>query len=103
MIKTIRFNIHGDNIIECERFVSLALKEAIVSDGEWSLETPSCPSFNVLVQYRGESYRFAFVLYPGFNKNTKKRWDSDVFSVLHECGRKIMHMDEGIINSQVGL
>lgn len=97
MTKTIRFNVHGDNIIECERFVSLSLRNTEISAGEWDLETLSCPSFNVSFQYRGESYQFKFVLYPGFNKNTKKRWGSDVFSALHQNGSYLDETPDAIL------
>lgn len=76
-----RFNLHGDNIVECERtvsFIRLALAEKTLSfRGPFGI--PVCPSYEFTL--KGEETPFLLTLYPGFG-----RWNHDILDLVRYRG-----------------
>lgn len=81
MIK--HFRIHGDNIVECERFYSLITKSIQIQKAERFFLSPACPSVKVITV---DSDILFFKYFPGFNKNTSDRWTSNIFQILKDNG-----------------
>ena len=75
------FHIHGDNVVECERFLD-QVQKALVSDypkmkGPYG--SPTNPSFEFVTQDRQTKLKTVF--YPGFG-----RWDQDVAQLIRNRG-----------------
>ncbi len=81
MIK--HFKIHGDNIVECERFFTLITKSIQIQKIERFFLSPACPSVKVITIYSDILF---FEYFPGFNKNTSDRWTSNIFQILKDNG-----------------
>jgi len=69
------FNIHGDNIVECERALMLCKKALKIDSFQFNNgSTVFCPSFtskNCLNKY-------SFTFFPGYG-----RWNKDILTLLH--------------------
>lgn len=79
-----RFRIHGDNFVECERFLEYLLKGSNVNRSNVSVSFPSLSSKEISFSQGGNTYRIA--LLSGFNKRRKARWDEDIFDCLKTSG-----------------
>lgn len=91
------YRIHGDNIVECERIVSLILKEipgAIVSK---ELLAPSTINVDLEFDYNDTHFQWHFDLLPGFNKSGRSRWDADILKTLHQNGSFLAETPDTII------
>lgn len=81
MIK--HFRIHGDNIVECERFYKIIKCSIPVKKEERFFLSPACPSIKITTI---NSDTLFFKYFPGFNKNTSDRWTSNIFQLLKDNG-----------------
>lgn len=77
-MKKRQINIHGDNIVECERIFKLILDGFGTSDHEIYFSSLACISSNVEIY----DNLFTFTLYPGFNSGSKKHWDRNIFDCM---------------------
>lgn len=77
------FKIHGDNIVECERLFNLIKSSLDISSINRGFTSPACMTI-VLTTTTFDSLTFDF--YPGFNKNTSDRWNSNIFQLLKKNG-----------------
>ncbi|GBR75708.1 hypothetical protein NO2_0358 [Candidatus Termititenax persephonae] len=88
------YNIHGDNIVECERTLSLIVS---AFGQETSVEFPQgtafCPVFIVHSKKHGD---FKFSFYPGFG-----RWDDDVLAYIKSNGGVLREAPDVIITRVV--
>jgi hypothetical protein len=79
-----KFNLHGDNVVECERIlhlVELALSDSLVSlSGPFG--PPANPSFQLRLAGGREVLHFTF--YPGFG-----RWNDDVLRLIQGGNRNL--------------
>lgn len=78
------YRIHGDNIVECERIARMivdTLKPRMIHS---YLISPS--TITIELVYTGIVIDWKLELLPGFNKNTKKRWNGNIFDALKEAG-----------------
>ncbi|MBN2267646.1 MAG: hypothetical protein JW725_04920 [Candidatus Babeliaceae bacterium] len=75
------FNIHGDNIVECERtfdLIKAALAEQLESIAGPN-GSPVCPEFQFCLRNTNKSLHFTF--FPGFG-----RWNEDILQFVRERG-----------------
>lgn len=78
------FHIHGDNIVECERFLDL-IKLILIKRG-FSLQNSAgsyiCPKYI----FTKDNLSLYFQFLPGFNNSSKKqdrkRWDNNILDVI---------------------
>lgn len=75
--------IHGDNIVECERILNVILFTLPVDNCVRSFASKSCMSVSITTTTHDELY---FELFPGFNKNTSDRWNSNILDLLTQQG-----------------
>lgn len=75
--------IHGDNIVECERILNLIIKGLNIKSKERGFASKACPSIKITTVANDELY---FELFPGFNKNTSDRWNSNILDILKAKG-----------------
>ncbi len=86
------FNLHGDNIVECERTFTLirtALKEN-TRDLRGPFGPAVCPSYELTL--RGEDNPLQFRLYPGFG-----RWNHDILELIRQRGGTLREAADMII------
>ena len=70
-----KLNIHGDNIVECERAFKLCKKALGIKTSSIAKEsTVFCPAYNASTEI--DDYFFTF--FPGYG-----RWNKDILSLLH--------------------
>lgn len=85
------FRIHGDNIVECERTLSLITKALGCDDT--NIIGPSgssiCPSFTINSHDAGV---FHFTFFPGFG-----RWKQDILSIVHRRGGVLREAADALI------
>jgi len=93
----IHFNIHGDNIVEYERTLSLIVQAL---DGEivnvhGPFDSAVCPLFQVEVPDRGLSLTFRY--FPGFS-----RWPEDILALVRQRGGLLREAADAIITRVEG-
>ena len=70
-----KLNIHGDNIVECERAFKLCKKALNITTFSIAKDsTVFCPSYNAST----ETDDYIFTFFPGYG-----RWNKDILSLLH--------------------
>ncbi len=86
------FNIHGDNIVECERTLSLVVHAlgGKVVNGHGPFDSAVCPLFQVEVPDRG--LRMTFRYFPGFS-----RWPEDILVLVRQRGGQLREAADAII------
>lgn len=93
MPKYTSFHIHGDNIVECER--TLSLIENALGDKDYTTEGPFgshvCPSFRLKPRGGGESLEFTF--FPGYG-----RWNSDILQMIRNMGGTLREAADVILS-----
>ena len=80
------FRIHGDNIVECERIADLIIKAINLDEIKTYLISPSTLAIEIKGKYENNLIQWKLELLPGFNKNTKQRWEGNIFDALKEAG-----------------
>ncbi|MBO6204506.1 MAG: hypothetical protein J6O13_13340 [Selenomonas sp.] len=93
------YRIHGDNIIECERIADIVINTLNPADINYALLAPSTPAIKLQAKFEGVAINLELVLLPGFNKNTKKRWEDNIFYSLREAGSYLDETPDAIITS----
>ena len=87
-----KYNIHGDNIVECERTISLI--RLAIADTTLTFEgpfgSPVCPSYKITLQ--GGSDSILCTLYPGFG-----RWNYDILQLVRKRGGTLREAADVII------
>lgn len=92
------YRIHGDNIVECERIANIIIK-TLKSDKIYSkLISPSVVALIIEATYLDNNIKWCLELLPGFNKNTKKRWNGNIFEALKEAGSFFDETPDAIIS-----
>ncbi len=91
------FKIHGDNIIECERILSLILEEISPTIINKKLASPSTITVDLSFSYNKQNYDWYLELLPGFNKSGRSRWQGDIFKPLRENGSFLDETPDAII------
>jgi len=91
------FNIHGDNIVECERTLSLVVHALCgrVVNGHGPFDSAVCPFFQVEVPDRELSITFRY--FPGFS-----RWTEDILSLVRQRGGQLREAADAIITRVEG-
>lgn len=79
-----QFRIHGDNFVECERFLEYMIKGSNVNRCNIAVSYPSLSSKEVSFFQGGNTYHIT--LLSGFNKRGKDRWDENIFDCLKTSG-----------------
>ncbi len=92
------YRIHGDNIIECERIANIIIKTLKPENIYSKLISPSTVALIIKATYLGYEIQWCLELLPGFNKNTKKRWDGNIFDALTEAGSFFDETPDAIIS-----
>lgn len=80
------YRIHGDNIVECERIANIIINTLKPKKIKTSLSSPSAMVIEFKTTYAKTLIEWRLELLPGFNKNKKKRWESNIFEALKEAG-----------------
>ena len=95
MLRT--FRIHGDNIVECERIAKLILEETAPTSVEISLMSPSTIVYNIYFNYLGRNFEWQLELLPGFNKAGRRRWETNIFTILKNNGSFLDETPDAIV------
>lgn len=96
------FKIHGDNIVECERIVSIILSEIHPTQIKKDLLSPSTEILDLSFVYGGTDYTWHIDLLPGFNKSGRSRWEADIFDSLRKNGNFLNETPDAIITEISG-
>lgn len=80
------FRVHGDNIVECERLISLITNTFIVRDKKYSYSSLACVKVSIILEIKSDEVKWNFELFSGFNKNTSDRWTSNILDILTQLG-----------------
>jgi len=92
------YRIHGDNIIECERIAKLIIKTLKTKDVSSYLISPSTITIELKSIFLNNNIHWKIELLPGFNKNTKHRWERNIFEALNEAGSIFDETPDAIIS-----
>lgn len=93
------FRIHGDNIVECERIIKLILHTVKPKYTASSLVSPSTICVRIKGSFSERAIDWSFHLLPGYNKNTKRRWNGNIFDSLRAAGSIFDETPDAIISS----
>lgn len=96
------YRIHGDNIVECERILSMILSEIDIISFSKYLSSPSTIALNLIFTYYGWKYEWFIELLPGFNKAGRARWAGDIFKPLRDNGSFLDETPDAIITEVLG-
>lgn len=91
------FRIHGDNIVECERILSIILSEINPLSIKKTLLSPSTETVDVVFKYLNKNFIWHLELLPGFNKSGRSRWAADIFDSLRKNGSFLDETPDAII------
>lgn len=91
------FRIHGDNIVECERIANIIINTIAPDQIGSYLVSPSTIAIEIRAVYLRTLIEWRFELLPGFNKNTKHRWNGNIFDALKEAGSFFDETPDAII------
>lgn len=91
--QTKHLRIHGDNIVECERAVSL-FRDALGRDAKISQPKLSltCPSYTIC----SPNFSVNFELFPGF-----RRWNQDILSIVTAQGGMLREAADIVITEVI--
>lgn len=92
------YRIHGDNIVECERIAKIIINTLKPQKILSSLISPSTVSIDLSAVFMGKSITCRLELLPGFNKNTKKHWEGNIFDILKEAGSYFDETPDAVIS-----
>lgn len=92
------FRIHGDNIVECERIAALIINTIKIDEIKRYLISPSTMAIEISGKFEGICVHLKLELLPGFNKNTKRRWEENIFDALKEAGSFFDETPDAIIS-----
>lgn len=92
------YRIHGDNIVECERIATLILSTLQPEEVSSYLVSPSTVTIELKSVFEGMPIHWKMELLPGFNKNTKRRWEENIFDALNEAGSFFDETPDAIIS-----
>lgn len=89
-------HLHGDNIVECERTVTLIRRAlADITRGlRGPYGPPVCPSYDLILD--GIDPPLALTLYPGFG-----RWNHDILDLIRRRGGTLREAADVIITGVV--
>jgi len=80
------YRIHGDNIVECERVTNIIINALHSVEIQRKFVSPSTLLIELKAFFDIHPINWILILLPGFNKNTKKRWQGNIFSALQDAG-----------------
>lgn len=92
------FRIHGDNIVECERIANIILNTLQPEEAGSYLISPSTVTIELKTTFANTLVHWKLELLPGFNKNTKRRWEENIFDALKEAGSFFDETPDAIIS-----
>lgn len=96
------FRIHGDNIVECERIAKLILNSLSPNFLNFFLISPSTIAIELKANFDGTPIHWHIELLPGFNKNSKKHWEGNIFDALHDAGSIFDETPDAIVTEIIG-
>lgn len=96
MLRTYR--IHGDNIVECERIAKVIIDKLNPEEIGTYLISPSTIAIEFRTAFARTLVEWRLELLPGFNKNTKRHWEKNIFSALKEAGSFFDETPDAIIS-----
>ena len=91
------YRIHGDNIVECERIAKIIINTLRPNRIGTYLISPSTMAIEFNAVYLDTLANCRLELLPGFNKNTKKHWEKNIFDALKEAGSYLDETPDAII------
>lgn len=91
------YRIHGDNIVECERIAKIIIDTLRPKEIGTYLISPSTMAIEFDAVYLDTLANCKLELLPGFNKNTKKHWEKNIFDALKEAGSYLDETPDAII------
>lgn len=97
-----KYRIHGDNIVECERIAKIIINTLTPEKVSCCLTSPSTISIEFSTVFMGNVITCRLELLPGFNKNTKKHWEENIFDTLKEAGSYFDETPDAIISAIEG-
>ena len=101
-IKAVLQSRHGDNIVECERIANIIIQTLNPHKVSTHLISPSTIAIEIQATYSDISFEWRLELLPGFNKNTKKRWEQNIFDALKDAGSFFDETPDAIISEVCG-
>ncbi len=88
------FHIHGDNIVECERALTIILQslEGVFESISPPIFSITCPRY--LLKLKGAKELFSVTFYPGFG-----RWDHDILQSIRDRGGVLREAADVIVTA----
>lgn len=93
------YRIHGDNIVECERIANIIIDTLRPQKVSYSLISPSTVAIELHTVFMTMTVDWKLELFPGFNKNSKRRWIGNIFEALKEAGSYFDETPDAIIST----
>ena len=89
-------NIHGDNIVECERVLDLILQSTKDDIETFDMLNDSivCPSFQI--KYKTEGKKIKITFFPGFG-----RWEVDILSTIQERNNALIEVADAVVTEVI--
>ncbi len=88
---TKRFRIHGDNIVECERILSLVIKGC---SSNYSFNGPKGSATNPKFFLHNSNETLEFTFFPGLGH---KRWNVDIRESLHQSEKTLRETVDSLV------
>ena len=92
------YRIHGDNVVECERIAKIIIDTLKPRKILSRLISPSVILIDISAVFMGNVVDIQLELFPGFNKNTRKHWEDNIFNTLKEAGSYLDETPDAIIS-----
>lgn len=98
-MRTKRFRIHGDNIVECQRTLDYICNGLLNPRIEYSFVSSACPKATVFFDddVDSELSSWEFVMFPGFNKANTTRWPQDIYEPLRRRGGFLRETPDALV------
>lgn len=94
---TQRFRIHGDNIVECERIITLIKNNIEIINESRKLISQAVIQYVLEFKFNNNTHTWRIDLFPGFDKRNRSRWGYNIFEALKEKGSFLDETPDAII------
>lgn len=91
------FKIHGDNIVECERMIDFILPKTKILSITRKFISLATIEVELKFIFQNKKYHWEILLYPGFNKANRNRWNLNIFTALKNAGSFLDETPDAII------
>lgn len=91
------FRIHGDNIIECERIITLIKNNVEILNESKRLVSQAVIEYSMDFSFNQKVFSWIIELFPGFDKRNRARWEYNIFEALKKQGSFLDETPDAIL------